>query len=65
MPLSKKKEDTLRAVLSSLLKVDDSAVTRVMIFVENIMMMTESRVTPVRDFRFRTGDLGESLTRLA
>lgn len=30
MPLSKKEEDTLREVLSSLLKVDDSAVTRVL-----------------------------------
>ena len=48
-----------------LAEVDDSAVTRVMIFVENIMMIAESRVTPVQDFRFRTGDLGESLTRLA
>jgi hypothetical protein len=30
MPLSKKEEDTLREVLSSLLKLDDSAVTRVL-----------------------------------
>ena len=30
MPLSKKEEDTFREVLSSLLKVDDSEVTRVL-----------------------------------